>query len=273
MLAPATHNETAAASDLNAQACDGFGRPRGVIRMAEQYLYCFSATGLMQLSAWLDGLAASEDRFYEFIEYDPLLNEGVGVEPPYSIDRFREVIESPYDTGPGSSFASGFAPYLWKALDRFANDREHFEVLMYQVLLQDTWRVGFPDLLLAGSKTKKKFLQRECRRLAEDLREEAWLVRKLCYGYPLDEISKDETFPVWLFKCHDSFLGCLTSDEALSLKSSGFRYCNFVKAIYEKAEGLDAGTSELIVGSIEELKEAIRRTSRSGGGMLFGYSI
>jgi hypothetical protein len=241
--------------------------------MPEQYIYRFSDARLARMRAWLDGLAASEDRYYEFIEYDPSQRAGLGVEPPYSIDLFREVIESPHDTGPRSRFASCFSPYLWKALKRFANDYKHFEVLMYHVLLEDMWRVGCPDLLLASSVTKKKFLQREGKRLPEDLREEAWLVRKLCYGDRLDEIAKDETFPTWLFKCNDNFVGCLTSEEARSLKSSGFRFCDFVKGIYEKAEGRDGQTWELMVESIERLKELIRRASRSTGGMLVGYCI
>jgi hypothetical protein len=237
--------------------------------MPEQYLYRFTAARLARMRAWIEGLAASEDRYYEFIEFDPSRDEG---EPPYPIELFREVIESPIDTGPQSRFADSFSFRLWTALDRFANSHEKYEVLMYHVLLEDAWNAGAPRLIM-DARTKRQFLQKECKRLPEDLREEAWLIRKLCYGARLDEIARDRTFPTWFLKCNDDFLGLLTSEEARFLKSSGFRYCNYVKTIYEKSERIDAGTSELMVESIERLKEAIRRTSQPRGGMLVGYCL
>ena len=85
---------------------------------------------------------------------------------------------------------------------------------------------GAPRLVM-NAKTKRQFLQKECKTLPEDLREEAWLIRKLCYGALLDEVAKDRAFPAWFFKCNDNFLGLLTSEEARFLKSSGFRYCDY----------------------------------------------
>jgi hypothetical protein len=241
--------------------------------MPQQYLYRISDSGIKRMRAFVDELAASEDRYYEFIDYDPRQNDRRGIGPSCPIELFREVIKSPIDAGPGSQFAECFSPYPWKALAQFATEPEHFDVLIYQVVLDDTWRVGFPNLILAGSKSKKNFLLRECRRLPADLREEAWLFRKLCYGHRLDEISWSVAFPLWLFKAHDSFLGCLMSDEAQSLKSSGFRYCDFVKSFYEKADNLDAQTSQYLVDHIEQLKESIRRASGRGGGMLIGVTL
>jgi hypothetical protein len=237
--------------------------------MPEQYLYRFTAARLARMRAWFDGLASSEDRYYEFIEYDPSQDES---EPPYPIELFREVIESPDDTGPHSRFAGSFSAHIWTVLNRFANSHEFYEVLMYQVLLEDVWGAGAPCLIM-DARAKRQFLQRESKRLPENLREEAWLIRKLCYGALLDEIAKDRAFPTWFLKCNDNFLGLLTSKEARFLKSSGFRYCDYVKTIYEKSARIDAGTSGLMVKSIERFKEAVRSASRSPGGMLVGYCI
>ncbi len=133
------------------------------------------------------------------------------------------------------------------------------------------WKVGAPQIpiYLARDLPKPQVLQMMVQ-IPEPLREEAWLVGKLCFGTILPEIKADGSYPLWLFRCNDHFLGALKSEEAAFLDRSGFRFCEFVKGIYERS---DHGPTQFCLDRIDRMIGFIRRTAELPGSMLVGYDM